>query len=145
MPDLGYRGDVSAEEAWTSLSSSEHAVLIDVRTVAEWNYVGVPDLASLGKEPVFIEWQSFPGGRQVPDFAGALASELEARGVGRDAPLYFLCRSGARSRAAAIAATSAGFVNCFNIGPGFEGQLDENQHRNAVAGWRVAGLPWSQT
>lgn len=145
MPDLGYRGDVSAEEAWTGLGSSAEAVLIDVRTIAEWSYVGVPDLTPLGKSPLFIEWQSFPDGRQTPDFANALASELEARGVGPDAPLYFLCRSGARSRAAAIAATAAGFVNCFNIGPGFEGPLDENQHRNAVAGWRMTGLPWSQT
>jgi len=145
LSDAGFRGDVSAEEAWKALSADPDSVLVDVRTMAEWHYVGVPSLDDVGKTPVFVEWQTFPGGEQATDFVDLLGQELAARGVGTDAPIYFLCRSGSRSRAAAMAAGAAGYVNCFNIGPGFEGPLDENRHRNAIAGWRAAGLPWSQT
>lgn len=145
MPDTGFRGDVSAEAAWEALSTDRNAVLVDVRTLAEWNYVGVPVLDSIGKTPVFLEWQTFPEGELSEGFLAALEGQLEARGVGKEASIFFLCRSGARSRAAAIAASESGYANCFNIGPGFEGPLDENRHRNAVAGWRAVGLPWSQT
>lgn len=145
MPQQDYRGDVSPQEAWAGLADSADAVLVDVRTLAEWSYVGVPVLDSIGKQALFIEWQSFPDGRQSSDFLSVLEEELKARGVGKDAPLYFLCRSGSRSRSAAIAATAAGFANCFNIGPGFEGPLDGNRQRSTLDGWRVAGLPWSQT
>jgi rhodanese-related sulfurtransferase len=141
---LGYRGDVSAEAAWQTLAADAEATLIDVRTVAEWHYVGVPSLESIGKAPIFAEWQSF-GGRPVPDFVPLLAAELEQRGISKDAPLIFICRSGARSRSAAIAMTAAGFTNCFNVGPGFEGPIDPQGHRNSLSGWRVSGLPWSQT
>lgn len=147
MPDAtaAYRGDVTVEEAWRALGNEGDATLIDVRTSAEWSYVGVPSLDAIGKAPVFAEWQSFPTGERVSDFAMRLGAELERRGIGKDAPLYFLCRSGARSRSAAIAMTAAGYVNCFNIGPGFEGPLDGDGHRNTVSGWRMSGLPWSQT
>lgn len=145
MPEQDYRGDVTPQEAWVGLSASADAVLVDVRTLAEWNYVGVPTLDSIGKTPVLIEWQSFPDGRQSPDFLSALDAEMKARGLGKDVPIYFLCRSGSRSRAAARAATQAGYSNCFNIGSGFEGPLDGNRHRNALEGWRAANLPWSQT
>lgn len=143
--NIGYAGDVSAEEAWQRLAAAPEATLIDVRTQAEWTYVGIPHLGELGKETVLIEWQQFPSGAIVPDFARRLAAELEAVGIGNDAPLYFICRSGVRSRAAAIAMTNAGFTHCYNVAPGFEGPLDQTRHRNAIAGWKVAGLPWIQT
>ncbi len=140
-----YRGEVTAEEAWQSLGAEAEATLIDVRTAAEWSYVGVPSLDPIGKKPVFVEWQSFPSGTRVAEFASLLGAALQQRGVGQDAPLFFICRSGARSRSAAVAMTAAGYTNCFNIGPGFEGPLDEDGHRNTISGWRLSGLPWSQT
>ena len=36
------------------------AQLVDVRTDAEWNFVGLPDLASAGKQAVLIQWQVYP-------------------------------------------------------------------------------------
>lgn len=146
MPDagVGYRGDITAEAAWETLQSDPKATLIDVRTVSEWAFVGVPSLDVIGKAPVFIEWQTVDGS-PVSDFASKLAAELEARGVGAEAPLLFLCRSGSRSRAAAQSMAAAGFKNCFNIGPGFEGPLDGDRHRGNISGWRKSGLPWSQT
>lgn len=141
----GYAGDVSVEEAWEALSSSPAATLIDVRTQAEWTYVGVPSLEAIGKEPVLIEWQSYPSGMRDPAFVSRLAAQLAELGVTKDAPLYFVCRSGARSRSAAMAMAAAGFTQCFNIGPGFEGPLDQDGHRNALSGWRMSGLPWTQS
>lgn len=141
----GYAGDVLAAEAYRVLSSDEASVLIDVRTQAEWGYVGVPDLSALGKAPLFLEWQSFPSMQVDPGFAARLTSLLEAARAKREATLLFLCRSGARSRQAAVAITQAGWVRCLNISDGFEGPLDPWRHRSAVGGWKAGNLPWIQT
>jgi len=120
-------------------------MLIDVRTRAEWAYVGIVDLSAIGKETLLVEWQSYPTMAVNADFAEVLAAELDRRGVGRETALYFLCRSGARSLAAANALAEAGYDRCFNISGGFEGPLDEGRHRGSVDGWKAAGLPWVQS
>lgn len=140
-----YAGDVDAGETWRRLQAEPGAVLVDVRTQAEWAFVGLPDLSSLGREPVLVEWQHFPGGVRNEGFVDALAGELSARGLDRDATVYFLCRSGGRSAAAAAAMTTAGFRRCFNVADGFEGRLDETRHRGTLEGWKARGLPWSQS
>lgn len=140
-----YAGDVSARAAWDALSASPEAKLIDVRSRAEWTYVGVPVLESVGKPTVLIEWDEFPSGRLVPDFIGRLTAELDRLGVSKDAPLYFICRSGNRSRHAAIAATAAGYGKAFNIEFGFEGRLDADRHRGTKGSWKEEGLPWAQS
>ena len=140
-----YAGDLLATNAFELLAGDESSVLIDVRTQAEWAYVGAPDLTALGKTPVFIEWQSFPAMQVDRSFASRLSAMLEAAGVAPGASLLFLCRSGARSRHAAIAMTEAGWAPCFNISDGFEGPLDPWRHRNAVGGWKAGNLPWTQT
>jgi len=140
-----YAGDVAATVAWAALSEQADATLIDVRTRAEWAYVGVPELGPIGKQLVLVEWDEFPSGAVVPDFAGRLAAELDARGITRDAPLYFICRSGARSRRAAIAATAAGYGACFNVEDGFEGRLGPDRHRATPGSWKAEGLPWVQS
>lgn len=142
---VGYAGDVSAKEAFDILATAGGSVLIDVRTRAEWSYVGAPDLTSIGKSVLFLEWQSYPSMQVDPDFAGRLTSQLAAAGIARDASLVFLCRSGVRSRNAAIAMTRAGWARCLNVSDGFEGPLDSRGHRNLVGGWRADGLPWKQT
>lgn len=141
----GYAGDVSVKSAWDDLAAKPAAVLIDVRTRAEWVYVGVPVLASLGKATVPVEWDEFPSGEIVPDFVGRLKAVLAEKGVGADAPLYFICRSGNRSRHAAIAATAAGYKHCFNIEFGFEGRLGPDRHRGTAGSWKAEGLPWVQS
>jgi rhodanese-related sulfurtransferase len=136
---MSYAGDVTPAEAWEALSDDPAAVLVDVRTVAEWSYVGLPDVRGLGKDVVRIEWQTFPSGAVNADFV----AQLEAAGVDRTASVYFLCRSGVRSVAAAEAATAAGWSRSFNVLEGFEGPHDAEHHRS-VSGWKVAGLPWVQ-
>jgi rhodanese-related sulfurtransferase len=140
-----YAGDISAQEAWDLLKSDPSAQLVDVRTVAEWNFVGLPDLAPLARQVHCIEWQSFPAMNLNPAFAAEAAGAMTAAGAGRDTPVLLLCRSGGRSRAAAVALTAAGFTRAFNIAGGFEGDLDNGRHRGAVNGWKATGLPWRQS
>lgn len=141
----GYKGDVTAEEAWSALSREPKAVLVDVRTTAEWNYVGLPDLTTIGKPLLRLEWQSFPSGEVNPKFAEALDAELKKGGASHDVPVFFICRSGARSASAAIAMTAIGYKHCFNVAGGFEGRRDEGGHRGTVEGWKAADLPWVQS
>ena len=136
---MSYAGDVTPAEAWEALSDDPAAVLVDVRTTAEWSYVGLPDLRPLGKDVVLVEWQTYPTGALNEDFV----AELSAAGIDEQAPVYFLCRSGVRSVAAAEAATAAGWARSHNVIEGFEGPHDAEHHR-AVSGWKVAGLPWVQ-
>ncbi|MDQ0325826.1 rhodanese-related sulfurtransferase [Rhodopseudomonas julia] len=144
MRTQAYQDDVGPEEAWQALSESD-AVLVDVRTRAEWAYVGLPDLSSLGRQLFLAEWQSFPTQQVDPDFAGKLVAALGEAGVGQDVPLYFICRSGVRSAAAAAAMTAAGYGPCFNVSGGFEGDRDEAGHRGQINGWKAVGLPWTQS
>ncbi|WP_421996021.1 rhodanese-like domain-containing protein [Reyranella sp.] len=127
--------------AWKILSENKDAILIDVRTRAEWNYVGLPDLESLARKAALIEWQVFPSMQPNPQFVDALSGAI----VDKDVPLLFLCRSGARSAAAAKAMTAAGYSTCLNVADGFEGPLDAHGKRGGVGGWKAAGLPWRQT
>jgi rhodanese-related sulfurtransferase len=138
---LPYAGDISAEEAWKKLAGDGRAQLVDVRTLAEWNFVGVPDLSSLGRQVHCIEWQQFPSGARNPGFVAEAAQALGDK----DAPVMLLCRSGARSRAAAIALTEAGYAQAFNVAGGFEGDIDEEGHRGHRDGWKARNLPWRQS
>jgi rhodanese-related sulfurtransferase len=141
----GYAGDIGAIEAYELLKRDGAAILVDVRTKPEWAFVGTSDLSALGKQPIFLEWQEYPLMRTSPDFVTNLQAMIAKHGGDAATPLLFLCRSGARSRAAAIAMTAAGFSQCFNIAGGFEGGHDDKHKRGSVSGWKVDGLPWSQS
>lgn len=136
---MSYAGDITPLESWKLLAENPESVLVDVRTAAEWNWVGVPDLSSLGRQVVFIEWNT-AGGRNQNFVADLIAAGVTPG----ERPVIFLCRSGNRSIPAAQAATAAGIAPAYNMLEGFEGQLDEHGHRGA-AGWRAEGLPWKQS
>jgi len=136
---------VDVETAWKGLTSSPRSQLVDVRTRAEWTYVGIPDLGPVGKRAVLVEWQAFPDQTIDPRFVERLAGELKALGVQMEDDLFFIRRSGARSLAAAKAMAEAGFRKCHNVASGFEGPLDDERHRGSVDGWKAAGLPWQQS
>jgi rhodanese-related sulfurtransferase len=142
---VGYAGDLLAVDAYELLTNDAVSTLIDVRTKAEWAYVGTPDLQALGKTPLYMEWLTYPSMQVDAGFAALLSAMLETADVKRGASLLFLCRSGARSRHAAIAMTSAGWGPCFNISDGFEGPLDPSRHRSVIGGWKAGNLPWAQT
>jgi rhodanese-related sulfurtransferase len=136
--------DVPVRATWDRLKAAPTAILIDVRTRAEWTFVGVPDLSSLGRRPFLVEWQEFPDNRPNAAFVNQLAEQLRAAGVDQNTELFFICRSGARSRNAALAMTQAGWTHCHNVAEGFEGPLDGDRHRGTHSGWKVEGLPWTQ-
>ena len=138
---MSYAGDLTPDEAFSLLESQPDAILVDVRTQAEWSYVGVPDLSEVGRSPVLSEWVTFPDGARNPRFL----DEVTAAAASKTAPVVFLCRSGVRSVAAAEAATEAGFTAAYNITEGFEGPSDGSGHRGTAAGWKVRGLPWRQS
>jgi rhodanese-related sulfurtransferase len=131
---LPYEGLLLPAEAFQLLREDPNAVLVDVRSRAEWDFVGrIPGA-------VEIEWKSYPGMQPNPQFSEQLASRVK-----KDALAMFLCRSGGRSHETAMAATKGGFKACFNVLEGFEGDRDGTGHRNTVGGWRAAGLPWTQS
>ena len=136
---MTYAGDISPTDTFAALQADPRAVLVDVRTSAEWAYVGVPDLARAGKDAILIEGVTYPGGARNDNFV----DQLREAGIAEGQPIYFLCRSGMRSKHAAEAATGAGLGPAFNIADGFEGQLDATHHRG-VGGWKSSGLPWRQ-
>lgn len=137
---VSYAGDITPEQTWALLAENPDAVLVDCRSAAEWEWVGVADLSALGREVRFVEW-NHSDGRHNDDFV----ADLLATGLtGTQRPVVFLCRSGKRSLLAAEAATAAGIEPCYNVTDGFEGQIDEQFHRG-VGGWRAVGMPWRQS
>ena len=132
--DLPYEGSLLPSEALTFLQENSEARLVDVRSKAEWSWVGrIPGA-------VEIEWLVFPSMQANPDFLGHLSLK-----VPKESPVMFICRSGVRSNQAAIAALESGYLNCFNVLEGFEGDKDSNGHRGIQGGWKAAGLPWVQS
>ncbi len=136
--------DISVLETWKRLERDPKAVLVDVRTRAEWAFVGVPDLSKINREVILIEWQTFPDNRTASDFTERLGKALAAKRVEKTDEVFFICRSGGRSRMAAEAMTEAGYAHCRNVMEGFEGPLDAGHHRSQIAGWKFAGLDWVQ-
>ena len=138
---MSYAGDVLPNEAWNALAKDPKALLVDVRTQPEWSFVGVPDLRSLGKKAGFVCWQVYPQMQVDGDF---VAKVEQLTGGDKSVPVYFICRSGARSRAAAMAVTAAGYAHCYNVAGGFEGDVDAEGHRGRSNGWKAGNLPWVQ-
>jgi rhodanese-related sulfurtransferase len=132
-----YKGDVKPAEAYQRIQHSPNAWLIDVRTLPEWQFVGVPAVERL----VRVSWQEYPQMQVNQDFVRL----VEEAGVPKDAEILCICRSGARSAAAAAALTEAGFANCYNVAEGFEGDKDAEGRRGSRGGWKAAGLPWVQS
>ncbi len=140
--------DVEPQAAYTAILNDPSSLLLDVRSAAEWSFVGQPDVSG---QMISIEWQQYPGMRPNPDFTNEVKAALSDRAKQPGASsaalpkLYVLCRSGARSLAAAHALAGAGIAQTFNITGGFEGDKDPSGRRGVMNGWKVAGLPWSQS
>lgn len=132
-----YKGDILPAEAMARLQANPKAVLIDVRTQPEWAFVGVPAVDRLLR----VSWQVYP----AMEVNARFADTVTQAGVNKDDEILCICRSGARSAAAASALTAAGFTNCFNVAEGFEGDRDADGHRGTLGGWKAAGLPWVQS
>jgi rhodanese-related sulfurtransferase len=129
-----YEGALLPKEAHQLLQTAPGAKLIDVRTRAEWEWVGrIPGA-------VEIELLTYPGSRPNPSFLAELEQQVD-----KEAPVMFICRSGGRSHNAALMAMQAGYTQCYNVLEGFEGDKDGAGHRSTQGGWRASGLPWTQS
>ena len=136
----GYAGNISPQEAWDVLKTDTKALLIDVRTAAEWSYVGIADLSSISKETILIEWQSFPQMLVNQNFVDQVRKVC----ANNETTIISLCRSGQRSISTSRALTAAGYNNCLNLLEGFEGDINDKKHRGQIGGWKFSGLPWKQ-
>ena len=127
--------NLNPRQAWDLLQQNTDAVLVDVRTKLEHAFVGHP----LGA--LHIAWKEAPDWHVNTKFV----VEVEKVVPDRNAPVLLLCRSGQRSLDAAKALEEAGFKRPINIIDGFEGPLDQHNHRGNLGGWRFNGLPWEQS
>ena len=132
--------NVAPTQTWEALAQDPAARLVDVRTDMEWTTIGVPDLTTAGKEAILISWQVAPAMQRNPGFE----AQLRDAGLDPDHKIYFLCRSGVRSMAAAEAALAAGYKHAFNVADGFEGPPDSSGQRGTTAGWQADRLPWKR-
>ena len=129
-----YSGALLPNEAFQILQLAPGAKLIDVRSRAELDFVGrIPGA-------VEIEWATYPGMKPNPHFQTELEQQVDS-----EALVMFICRSGARSHHAAVAAEKAGYSEVYNVLEGFEGDKDMKEHRNKLNGWRANELPWAQS
>lgn len=139
--------EVDPSEAFEILRDTPASAMVDVRTRAEWTFVGLPDVSATGRPLWLSEWVSYPQMTPDPAFMERLAAQIEDRVPGR---LLFICRSGGRSLMAAQAVSRAfaaegHAVQCTNVAEGFEGDLDADGRRGARNGWKARGLPWRQS
>lgn len=135
-----YKGDVEPKQAFDMLKAEQEAVLVDVRTDAEWKFVGYADLSQISKKCIFLDWRVYP----TMSFNSNFISELMAKVPNKNCSILFLCRTGGRSQEAAIEMTKYGYENCYNILDGFEGSANPKGHRGEVSGWKFDKLPWRQ-
>ena len=138
--EFNYAGDLSPQNTWDEVKNNDDCFLVDCRSSAEWSLIGVPNLDSIGKKVVFVEWQIYPTMEKNSKFL----QEISESGIDKDSKIIFLCRSGARSRSAAEFLTSHGYKECYNCMEGFEGSHNEFGQRGKQNGWKFADLPWNQ-
>ena len=127
--------NLNPQQAWDLLQQNTDAVLVDVRTKVEYAFVGHPIGA------VHIAWKEAPDWQVNSKFVVEVGKLVPDK----SAPVLLLCRSGQRSLDAAKALEEAGFRRLINIVDGFEGPLDQHNHRGNLGGWRFNGLPWAQS
>jgi rhodanese-related sulfurtransferase len=135
-----YAGDISPAAAYGFMLENE-SLLVDVRTLPEWQFVGIPDASATKANMLTVSWKLYPTFALNPEFLPAVVSETKNR---KDLPIFFICRSGGRSLDAAVALTAQGYNYCFNISGGFEGEPNAQSHRGADSGWKASQLPWKQ-
>jgi rhodanese-related sulfurtransferase len=136
---MSYKRNLLPKMAVERMNENPEAVLIDVRTRAEHKYVGFPD------NSILIPWFDEPDLESDPDaFYNSVIDALSDRSDLMDTELILICRSGFRSNEALKCLQSKGFRCVSHVASGFEGDLDENDHRGNLNGWRNDGMSWSQ-
>ena len=132
--------EINPLEAAERCRQNSDAVIIDVRSRVEYEFVGHPIGA------VHVPWKEFPHWDENSEFCQLVDTALgDSEGDKFERPLLMLCRSGARSLAAGKKLAEHGYTNVTNIAEGFEGDKDDANHRGNINGWRFHQLPWEQS
>ena len=131
---------ITSVNCFTILSKVSNSFLVDVRTKPEWEFVGVPDLSTLNKKPIFISWHEYPDMNVSNNFQ----KHILRRNIKKKDFIFLMCRSGQRSMSAAKYLTSCGYIYCYNVSDGFEGDKNIVNQRSTINGWKYNKLPWKQ-
>jgi rhodanese-related sulfurtransferase len=131
---------ITPQLAFDKLINNENSILIDVRTPEEFNFVGIVDASKFNNRMILIPWQTLPQMQFNNNFANELTSKTSYNNE-----LLFICRTGGRSQQACELANQLGYINCFNITNGFEGDLNSEGQRGKVNGWKASNLSWRQS
>ena len=137
---MSYKRNLLPKMAVERLQNNPLALFVDVRSKAEYKYVGYPE------NSILIPWIDDPDWEPNPEaFSDAVMQELDGRENLSDTEIILICRSGFRSNEALKCLENKGFTQVSHVASGFEGDLDENDHRGNLNGWRHDGMPWSQS
>tara|TARA_B100001971_G_scaffold180188_1_gene176211 strand:- start:354 stop:767 length:414 start_codon:yes stop_codon:yes gene_type:complete len=137
---MSYKRNLLPKMAVERLQNNPQALFVDVRSKAEYKYVGYPE------NSILIPWIDDPDWEPNPEaFSDAVMQELDGRENLSDTEIILICRSGFRSNEALKCLENKGFTQVSHVASGFEGDLDENDHRGNLNGWRHDGMPWSQS
>ena len=138
--EMSYKRNLLPKMAIERLQSNPQALFVDVRSKAEYKYVGYPE------NSILIPWIDDPDWEPNPEaFSDSVMQELDGRENLSDTEIILICRSGFRSNEALKCLENKGFTQVSHVASGFEGDLDENDHRGNLNGWRHDGMPWSQS
>ena len=137
---MSHTRDLLPKMALKRLSDNPGALFVDVRSKAEHKYVGYPE------NSILIPWIDEPSWEPNTDvFHDAVVDALGNRNDKLESEVILICRSGFRSNEALKCLQSKGFNNVTHVASGFEGDLDKNDHRGNLYGWRHDGMPWTQS
>jgi rhodanese-related sulfurtransferase len=126
----------------------------DVRTRAEAMYVGWPSdadaLVPYVEHPeIMSDWDDKRHMYKLEpnqDFVPEIDRRVKEMGLGKDAPIILICRSGDRSSKAQDRLQMAGYSKVYSIAEGVEGDTVKDgpqAGQRAVNGWKNARLPWT--
>jgi len=137
---MSYKRNLLPKMAVERLQDNPQALFVDVRSKAEYKYVGFPE------NSILIPWIDDPDWEPNPEaFSDSVMQELDGRENLLNTEIILICRSGFRSNEALKCLENKGFIQVSHVASGFEGDLDENDHRGNLNGWRHDGMPWSQS
>ncbi len=127
--------EITSREAYEMITRDPAVRLVDVRSIAEYYFVGHPPTAA--NVPLTF-WDEKAQALVGNDH---FVEDIKARYKPEES-LVFICRSGGRSLKAAQLARAAGFSHVASVKDGFEGEKDARGYRT-VKGWKNSGLPYT--
>jgi rhodanese-related sulfurtransferase len=126
--------EISSQKAFQMLKNPS-TYLIDVRSIAEYVFIGHPEMAY--NIPLMFWSEKQQKLISNENFLTKIKLSFKKADI-----LIFICRSGGRSLKTATMAKQSGFPKVFSIKEGFEGKKDEKGYRS-INGWKNNELPYT--